>query len=106
MKRYWALAVLAILGATTSTQPAQCIRPAPTLTAPAGSIIYRTGYCDTPFELAKRFYGRGFLEYKIRDANRLLLLPNGTFPHNIDIVIPPDLEGKPVDPTTVANRPY
>lgn len=71
MKQYWALAVLAVMLAAVPTQPTYCLR------VPPGYTVYHTGAHDSPYELAKRFYGEGYKEYKILEANRSRLTDRG-----------------------------
>ena len=97
MQRFWAVAILAALAPTVSTQPAQCLRqPDPAANLPATYTVYRTERVVTPYELASRFYGHGYLAQKIIDANRTQLAADGTFPRGVDLLLPPDATGRSV----------
>ena len=92
---------VAALAATTA-QPAQCPQQReqemlsnPKLTAQSATYVTRPG--DTPYSLAKRFYGHGYLEYKIRIPNQALLTPKGVFISGSTILVPPDDNGDKVD---------
>jgi hypothetical protein len=100
MKQYWALAVLTVLAAATITQPTQCLR------VPPGYVIYHTAVDDTPYMLAVRFYGDGYKEYKLRQANPQKLTSAGVFLPNVDILVPPDDDGRAVDQDHLAKRYY
>jgi len=95
MQRFWAVAILAALAPTVSTQPAQCLRqPDAATKLPANYTVYRTERVTTPYELAERFYGHGYLAQRIIDANKTRLAANGTFPRGVDILVPPDNTGR------------
>lgn len=100
MRCYWSIAamvVLVALGATVSTQPVQCMRQAnPSAKLPPNWSAYRTERVCTPYELGERFYGHTYLGYKIIEANRAQLRPDGTFAAGIDLLLPPDNAGRGV----------
>lgn len=97
MQRFWAVAILAALASTVSTQPTQCLRPSdPAANLPANYTVYRTERVVTPYELASRFYGHGYLAQKIVDANKTQLAADGTFPRGVDLLLPPDNAGRSV----------
>ncbi|HUU92621.1 MAG TPA: hypothetical protein VM238_15590 [Phycisphaerae bacterium] len=62
-------------------------------------VTYKTQPGDNPYTLAKQFYGKGYMEYKIRAANKDLLTAAGFFPPGTRILVPPDDRGRPVDVT-------
>jgi hypothetical protein len=96
MQRFWAVLILAA-ATTVSTQPAQCLRqPGASANLPTGYAVYRTERVVTPYELADRFYGHGYLAQKIINANRMQLFADGTFPQGVDLVLPPDDKGQSV----------
>jgi nucleoid-associated protein YgaU len=80
--------------------PTQC-RESP----PPGSVPYVTKPGDTPYYIAKRVYGKGYLQDRIIMANRSVLSADGTFPPGITIAIPPNLNGEPVDTTKFLKNP-
>jgi len=92
---------LFILAATTVTVPTQCPQQAARnpRVSPTGEVVYTTQVADTPWRLAERFYGKGYLEYKIRQRNPLLLTKEGGYMPGVEIVIPPDDRGMPIDVT-------
>jgi len=95
------LGVAFILAATTVSVPTQCIQqPAqnPRI-SPTGEVVYTTGVADTPWALAERFYGKGYEEYKIRHRNPLFITKEGMYAPGVQIVIPPDDHGMPIDVT-------
>ncbi|MBM4019996.1 MAG: hypothetical protein FJ288_17025 [Planctomycetes bacterium] len=100
MRRFRAVASAIILAATAptvSTQPVQCIRqPDPAANLPPGYTIYRTERACTPYEIAERFYGHGYLQGAVREVNKGVLRPDGTFPKGVDILLPPDGTGRAV----------
>lgn len=103
MKRYWAVAALAAMLATATvitTQPTQC-----TQKLPPGSIVCKTTIPETPFALAEQFYGHGWMENRIVEANPGLLR-NGYFPANTYLVIPPDIYGNPPLTDDAAKRTH
>ena len=108
MKQYWALVGLVVMAATVSTQPTQCVRtPDPKLKLPPGYVVYTTQMkSETPYEMAERFYGHGYMEYKIRKVNQKLLTREGVFPLKTAVLIPPDDDGRAVDLTRMLQRPY
>lgn len=97
MQRFWAVLILAATTTTVSIQPAQCFRqPDASANLPTGYAVYRTERVVTPYELADRFYGHGYLAQKIINANRMQLSADGTFPQGVDLVLPPDDKGQSV----------
>ena len=107
MQRFWAVVILAAMAPTVTTQPTQCMRqPAPAARLPAGYTIYRTKTVTTPYHLAKRFYGHGYLAYMIVNANKSVLAANGTFPKGVDIVLPPDFRGHSVPERLLKDHEY
>jgi nucleoid-associated protein YgaU len=110
MQRFWSVAAIAILAASVpvvSTQPGQCLRqPAAGANVPYGFAVYRTDRVCTPYDLAERFYGHGYMAYKIVEANQLLLRSDKTFPAGVDLVIPPDNKGRTVPERLLKNDQY
>ena len=100
--------VLMLAAATTATTPTQCLRlPEPAAKLPPNYVIFRTDRVVSPYELAERFYGEGYLEYKIRIVNKDLLTKQGMFPAGKDVLIPPkDESGLPVDLNRATDRYY
>ena len=100
--------VVMLAAATTATTPTQCLRlPEPAAKLPPNYVIFRTDRIVSPYELAERFYGQGYLEYKIRNANKDLLTKQGLFPAGKDVLIPPrDDSGLPVDLNRATDRYY
>jgi hypothetical protein len=106
MRRYWSLVGLVMLAAATPTQPTQCVPQQPTaVNLPVGWVAYKTDRPITPYELAKRAYGEGWQEGRIRAANRLKLV-NKVFPAGTEILIPPDLKGHAVLLDRLMRNPY
>ena len=97
MKCYGSLAAMVVLGAmgaVVSAQPVQCIRQVdPSAKLAPNWCVYRTERVCTPYELGERFYGHTYLGYKIVEANRTQLRPDGTFAAGIDLLLPPDNAG-------------
>jgi phage tail protein X len=89
--------MLAAAAATMPTQPTACVNPMDRTASQPGYTIYLTGAADTPYTLAKRFYGHSYMAYAIVDANKTLLTKEGVFPKGTKIVIPPPYTGIPVD---------
>jgi phage tail protein X len=107
MQRLWAVVILAAIAPTVTIQPTQCMRqPAPAANLPAGYSVYRTEAVTTPYQMAERFYGHGYLAYKIVNANKSVLAANGTFPKGVDIVLPPDNEGRSVPERLLKEHKY
>jgi len=100
--------VVMLAAATTATTPTQCLRlPEPAAKLPPNYVIFRTDRVVSPYELAERFYGEGYLEYKIRSANKGVLTKQGLFPAGKDVLIPPrDDSGLPVDLNRATDRYY
>jgi phage tail protein X len=98
MSKYWALAALVVLAAVAPTQPTQCTPPPGSNgKAPPGYVVYKTHPGDTPYSLAKKFYGHTYLEAEIRKANEKALTKEGFFTPGVDILIPPNPYGTPGD---------
>lgn len=92
--------------AATATSPTQC----PPQTGlqnkkPPNTVVYKTQPGDSPYTLAKKFYGHGYMEYKIREANKKVPLTKGFYKPGTKILVPPDDRGRPVDITRF-NRKY
>jgi hypothetical protein len=104
--RFLAIVILAAAAGTTSTTPTQC--PQQTgqnpRVASTGDVVYKTQAGDTPYALAKRFYGHGYMEYKIRQRNPLALTTAGAYAPGIELVIPPDDNGVPVNVANVQGK--
>jgi len=100
MRCYWSVAAVVILGAmgaVVSAQPGQCIRQVdPSAKLAPNWAVYRTERICTPYELGARFYGHTYLGYKIVEANRAQLRPDGTFAAGIDLLLPADNTGRAV----------
>jgi len=98
--------ILVMVAATTvttvSTQPTACIPAGP---AKAGWVSYTAQGGETPYSLAERFYGKMWMGYQIADANRLALTKEGYFPKGARLMIPPGLNGLPVDVTRWNDHP-
>jgi hypothetical protein len=93
--------------AATAATPTQCVRQ-PSQAYPvsaSGDVTYTTRVGDTPYRLAERFYGHGYMEYRIRQANPLAPMDKGAYPAGIQLVIPPHMTGRPVDITRFDERP-
>jgi len=73
---------------------------------PAGYVEYVARPGDTPWSVAERLYGRGYLEYRIREANAGALTPGGFYEAGTRLVIPPGLNGRPVEVDKVVNGQY
>jgi nucleoid-associated protein YgaU len=97
---YLSVGVLMVVAAA----PTQC-QQRPT-NVPQGSVVYRTRAGDTPYRLADRLYGKGYLQDRIVQANRGRLPPNGVFEPGTYIVIPPNLNGESVDLSRFLEKPY
>jgi nucleoid-associated protein YgaU len=104
--RYLAIVILAAAAGTASTTPSQCLQQPgqnPRVAA-TGEVVYKTLAGDTPYALAKRFYGHGYTEYKIRQRNPLALTDKGIYVAGQEIVIPPDENGVPVNVVNVHGK--
>jgi nucleoid-associated protein YgaU len=93
---YLSVGVLLMVAAT----PTQCQQP-----PPPGSVPYVTRAGDTPYRIAERIYGKGYLQDRIILANSKVLQADGTFPPGITIAIPPGLNGEPVDTSKFLKNP-
>jgi hypothetical protein len=101
------MVVLGAMGAAVSTQPGQCIRQVnPSAKLPPNWSVYRTDRVCAPYELGERFYGHGYMGYKIVEANRARLRPDGTFAANIDLLLPPDNTGRAVSESLLKKDKY
>jgi len=103
--RFILVLLAAAAATTTTTQPTACMPPGTTNSQAADCVVYETRAGDTPYTLAERFYGRAWMGYQIAEANRWSLTREGFFPPGTKILIPPDLNGRPVDVNRV-NRRY
>jgi len=102
---FLSVAILAA-GATAST-PTTCEKDSALEKAYKKTCVtYMTQPGDNPYKLARQFYGKGYLEYKIREANKQLLTDQGFFPPGTKILVPPDDRGRPVDVTRPDEVPY
>ena len=104
--RFMAIVILAAAAGTASTTPTQC--PQPPVQNPraaaTGDVVYKTQVGDTPYALAKRFYGHGYMEYKIRQRNPVALTVKGIYAAGQELVIPPNENGVPVNVANVQGR--
>jgi len=91
--RWIAVLATAMVAATTTTQPTTCQSQA----IQAGCVLYTTGLADTPYSLGERFYGKGWMGDRIAKINPGKLTATGVFLPRVQIVIPPGLDGLPVD---------
>ena len=101
------IAILAAAAVTTATAPTQCLQQPgqnPRISV-FGEVVYKTLPADTPYLLAERFYGHGYMEYKIRHRNPLFLTSQGCYMTGTEIVIPPDDRGVPIDVTRYQRKP-
>jgi len=103
MGRFSMYLSVAILAAAATT-PTQCQQPPPG--SPAGSVVYKAHEGETPYSIAKRLYGEGYLESRIREANPMKLNLRGVYSEGTMIVVPPDLNGRPVDLSRFYKEPY
>jgi nucleoid-associated protein YgaU len=94
--RFILMLAAATVAAGTATQPSTCA-PAQNASGKPGLVEYTTGPADSPYALAGRFYGRTWLAYQIAEINKAQLTQEGFFKPGVKIVIPPDLDGRPVD---------
>jgi hypothetical protein len=104
--RFLAIVILAAAAGTASTTPGQCLQQPgqnPRVAA-TGDVVYKTQAGDTPYALAKRFYGHGYMEYKIRQRNPLALTQPGAYAPGIELVIPPGDNGVPVNVANVQGK--
>ena len=91
------LSVAILAAAGTASAPTDCQKHSQSQKAYQGAgITYITRPGDHPYMLAKQFYGKGFMAYKIEAANKNLLRADGFFPAGITIFIPPDDWGRPI----------
>jgi len=84
-QRFWMLAGVLVLAAA----PVQCPNTDP------NTVIYTTQPGDTPYRLADRVYGHGYLETKILAANLGKLGGDGVYPAGTLLTLPPDDAGHP-----------
>ena len=98
------LAAATVVAATT-TQPSTCA-PAKDASGKPTLVEYTTGPADTPYLLAEWFYGRGWLAYQIAEVNKAQLTQAGFFKPGVKIVIPPGLDGRPVDLSRTGKHAY
>jgi len=97
-----------LLAAVTST-PTQCdnqLTPAQEAVLKKACTTYKTQPGDTPYSLAERFYGKGYMSYRIQEANKQYLTKEGFFKPNTLILIPPDDRGRSVDTSYPYERTY
>jgi len=104
--RFLLILATATLAAATTTQPNACVSPVQNSADKANYVVYETGPADTPYALAERFYGRSYLGYQIAEANKDLLTGQGFFPKGAKILIPPGLNGRPVDVNRMKQHTY
>jgi hypothetical protein len=104
--RFLAIVILAAAAGTASTTPSQCLQQPgqnPRVAA-TGDVVYKTQAGDNPYALAKRFYGHGYMAYKISQRNPLALTDKWIYVAGQEIVIPPDNNGLPVNVTNVQGK--
>lgn len=97
-----------LLAAVTST-PTQCdkkLTPAQEAAFRNACANYKTLPGDTPYSLAERFYGKGYMAYRIQEVNKQYLTKEGFFKPNSLILIPPDDRGRSVDTSYPYKRTY
>jgi hypothetical protein len=101
MRRASVLLSVAFLAAgATASAPTNCENESQLQKAYKKTCVtYQTQPGDNPYKLAKQFYGKGYMEYKIREANKDLLTDAGFFPPGTKILVPPDDRGRPADVT-------
>ena len=105
--RFLAIVILAAAAGTAPTTPTQCLQqpgqnPRVSWT---GDVVYKTQPGDNPYSLAERFYGHGYMGYRIQQRNPLAPTYRGAYAAGIEIVIPPDNRGLPVDVTRFQREP-
>ncbi len=103
--RFILMLAAATVGGATITQPSTCA-PAKDASGKPTLVEYTTGPADTPYVLAERFYGRGWQAYRIAEVNKAQLTQGGYFKPGVKIVIPPGLDGRPVDLRSVKKYAY
>jgi len=100
-----AIGVLAAAAAT----PTQCdkqVTPAQEAKYKRACVHYKTQAGDTPYSLADRFYGKGYMSRLIEAPNKQYLTAAGVFKPNSMIIIPPDDRGRSVDISSPYKRKY
>jgi hypothetical protein len=95
-----------MLAAATVAAANTCLAPAEKQPGKPLCVEYTTGPADTPYTLAEWFYGRTWLAYQIAEVNKDKLTKQGFFKPGVKILIPPDLDGLPVDLSRTKKHTY
>jgi len=93
------LSLMALVGAGCVN-----LRPVNEKNAPPGCMVYTTLPGDNPYMLAEKAYGHGWLAGAINEVNGRSPSDGRVFKTGTKIYIPPDMDGRPVDPVKMRAR--
>ena len=92
------LGVGLLAAAVTSSTPTQCTQDTTQQELyKKACVYYKTVAGDSPYSLAKRFYGKAYMSRRLEEANKEHLQDNGFFKPDVVILVPPDDRGRSVD---------
>lgn len=93
---------MAVLAAAGAAGCVEMFRGPNEANAPAGYLVYEVQPGDTPYTVAERAYGRPWLAGWIDKANGDYAKASNYFKPGTNVLVPPDLNGRPVDPRRLA----